>query len=112
MELSEFTSAVPNFGALSQPEQILHFMWYLHTYGKKDAIGQVMIRECFKERHMDEPNLSKLFQRLDRRPKVVLPIGHGIKLEARVRDDMDKKYGRHETTIAVSQLLKDLSGKI
>jgi hypothetical protein len=87
-------------------------MWYLPTYGKKDVIGQA-IRACFKERHMDEPNLSKLFQRLlDRRPKVVLQTGHGIKLEARVRDDLDNKYGLHETTIAVSQLLKDLSGKI
>ncbi len=113
MELSEFTSAVPNFGALSQPEQILHFMWYLHTYRKKDVIGQVMIRDCFKERHMDAPNTSKLFQRLlDRRPKVVLQTGKGIKLEARIRDDQNKKYGQHETTIAVSQLLRDLSGKI
>jgi hypothetical protein len=113
MTLSEFVARAPNFNDLSQPEQILHFMWYLHTQEQKDVIGQAMIRSCFKEQHMDEPNLSKLFQRLqDRRPKVVLPTGHGIKLEAKVRAAMDKKYGQHETTIAVSQLLKDLVGKV
>lgn len=113
MELSEFVAAVQGFGSLSQPDQTLHFMWYLHTYSKKDVIGQVMIRACFKDRHMDEPDLSKIFQRLRaRRPKVVLDAGHGIKLEAKIRDNFDKRYGQHETTIAVSQMLKDLIGKV
>jgi hypothetical protein len=113
MELSEFVAAVQGFGSLSQPDQILHFMWYLHKHEKRDVIGQAMIRECFKKRHMDEPDLSKIFQRLRvRRPKVVLEAGHGIKLEAKIRDDFDKKYGQHETTIAVSQMLKDLIGKV
>jgi hypothetical protein len=57
--------------------------------------------------------LSELFKRLiDGRPKIVLPSGSGFKLEVKIREGFDKKYGQHETTIAVSQLLKDLTGKI
>ncbi|HYW42227.1 MAG TPA: hypothetical protein VE959_05185 [Bryobacteraceae bacterium] len=113
MELSEFTSLIPSFASLSQTDHILHFAWYLHAHRKKEVIDQASIRACFKERYMDEPNLSKLFKRLiERRPKVVLPTGSGFKLEGKVREQFDQKYGQHETTIAVSQLLKDLMGKV
>ncbi|MDQ2899963.1 MAG: hypothetical protein M3Y27_18250 [Acidobacteriota bacterium] len=29
-----------------------------------------------------------------------------------MREQLDKKYGRHETTIAVSRMLKDLTGQV
>lgn len=113
MELSEFTALVPDFAKLSQTDQILHFAWYLHTQRKKDVIDQASIRACFKERHRDEPNLSLLFKRLiERRPKVVLRSGSGFKLEGKVREQFDRKYGQHETTIALSEMLKALPGKI
>jgi len=113
MELREFTSLVPNFPSLSQTDQILHFSWYLQTHQKKDVIDQASIRACFKDQHMDEPNLSLLFKRLiERRPKVVLATGSGFKLEGKIRADLDKKYGEHETTIAVSALMQSLTGKV
>lgn len=113
MELHEFIAVVPNFPSLSQTDQILHFAWYLHTERNKDVIDQSSIRSCFKERHMDEPNLSLMFKRLiERRPKVVLATSSGFRLEGKVRQQFDKKYGQHETTIVVSQLLKDLVGKV
>jgi hypothetical protein len=113
MELSEFVALVPDFANLSQTEKLLHFVWYLHTQRKKDVIDQVSVRACFKDRHMDEPNLSLLFKRLiERRPKVVLASSSGIRLEGKVRADFDRKYGQHETTIVVSQLLNDLVGKV
>jgi hypothetical protein len=113
MELSEFVVLVPDFMDLSQSEKVLHFSWYLHTQRKKDTIDQASVRACFKERHLEEPNLSLLFRRLiGRRPKVVLGSRGGIKLEGKIRAEYDRKYGQHETTIAVSKLLKDLIGKV
>ena len=113
MDLSEFTALVPEFSKLSQAGQILHFAWYLHTQRKKDVIDQASVRACFKERNMDEPNLSLLFKRLiERRPKIVLQSGSGFKLKGKIREQFDRKYGEHETTIAVSQMLKDLIGKV
>src|SRR5215469_7354811 len=102
MELIEFTSLIPNFPNLSQTDQILHFAWYVHTHRKKEVIDQASIRVCFKDKHMDEPNLSLLFKRLiDRRPKVVLQVHGGFRLEGKIREGFCKKYGQHETTIAV-----------
>ncbi len=113
MELSEFVALAPTFAKLQQPDQILHFAWYLHTHRKQDIIDQAAIRSCYKMLYLDEPNLSLLFKRLiDRRPRVVLPANGGFRLEGKVRAEFDAKYGQHETTIAVSQLLKGLVGKV
>jgi hypothetical protein len=113
MELHEFTAIVPGFSSISQADQILHFAWYLHTHRGKDSFDQAAIRCCYKERHMGEPNLSLVFRRLlERRPKVLLQSGSSYRLESKVREHLDKKYGQHETTIAVSQMLRDLIGKV
>jgi hypothetical protein len=113
MQLSEFTNLVPNFQALSQIDQIIHFGWYLHHHQKKENFGQGEIRECFKEANMVVPNTSLIFKRLvERRPRIVIQSAKGIKLEAKVRGDLDKKFGEHESTIAVSKMLSDLVGKL
>jgi hypothetical protein len=113
MQLSEFADLVPDFQDLSQIDQIIHFGWYLHYHQQKEIFGQVAIRDCFKELNMVEPNTSLLFKRLvARRPRVVIQSGKGIKLEAKIRGELDKKYGQHESTIAVSKMLTDLIGKL
>jgi hypothetical protein len=57
--------------------------------------------------------LSKELDRLlAKRPKVLLQDGDGYKLEHSARTRFDAAYGQHETTIVVSQLLKDLVGKL
>jgi hypothetical protein len=113
MQLIEFTALLKDFQTLPQAEQIIHFGWFLHRYKKQESFDQAAIRACFKERHMAEPNTSLLFKRLaDRRPKVVIQVGKALKLEAKTREDLDKKYGRHESTIVVSQMLTDLIGKL
>ena len=113
MELKEFTALVPNFSGLSQPDQILHFGWYIHVHRDKQRFDQSAIRACYEEVYMDAPNLSLLFTRLlARKPKVMLQDSFGCYLENATRQRLDEKYGLHETTIALSKLLKELPGKI
>src|ERR1700687_908191 len=113
MELREFVTAVPNFGSLNHPDRILHFCWFLHTHQNKDRFSQAAIRACYGVLQMDEPNFSEQFKRLiERRPKVLLQDASGYYLEHNQRQSLDKKYGRHETTIALSKLLRELPGRI
>jgi len=113
MELREFIATVRGFAALGHPERILHFAWYIHTYQEKDRFDQTAIRACYKDLRMDEPNLSEQFKRLiEKRPKVLLQDARGCYLEHTKHEAFNKKYGQHETTIALSKLLKELPGKI
>jgi len=113
MTLKEFVAAVPGFSGFQHPDKIIHFGWYLHTYAGKESFDQPAIRACYKELSLPEPNYSDQFKRLnERRPRVVLPHNGGCRLEHSVRAKLDEKYGQHETTIALSKLLKGLQGKI
>lgn len=98
---------------MPHPDRILHFGWFLHTHRSKVGFEQVHVRACYKELSMDEPNMSDQFTRLmARKPKVLLKDSAGYKLEHSTLARMDKKYLDHETTIAVSQMMKDLIGKV
>jgi hypothetical protein len=83
------------------------------THKSKHRFSQSDVRACYNDLHMDEPNLSEQFKRLtERRPKILLQDAGGYYLEHEQRQALDKKYGQHETTIALSKLLGDLPGKI
>ena len=113
MELKEFVAIVPGFASLSHPDKILHFGWFLHKHKQKATFTQANIRACYVDQHIQPPNLSDNFTRLlGRKPKVLLEEKGAYKLEHSVRQKLDEKYGEHETTIAVSALLRDLPGKI
>jgi hypothetical protein len=113
MTLKEFVAVVPGFSALQHPDKILHFGWYIHTYRGKESFDQSAVRVCYRELSLPEPNYSDQFKRLsERRPKVVLEHNRGLRLEHTVRTKFDEKYGQHETTIALSKLLRELPGKI
>ena len=113
MTLKEFIAAVPGFAGLQHSDKILHFGWFLHTYDEKERFDQSTIRACYKDQHLPEPNYSEQFKRLvERRPKILLQDASGYRLEHAQRAKFDEKYGEHETTIAVSKLLKELPGKV
>jgi len=113
MELAEFVASVPDFAALTEPERILHFGWFLHTHRKLNRFSQALVRECYDRISMDVPNLSQQFDRLSRRkPKALLQDSEGYYLEHTRRKELDQRYGMHETTVALSNLLNGLPGKI
>ena len=113
MEFKEFVAAVPNFAKLAHPDRILHIGWYIHIQRDKERFAQSDVRAYYKQLPMDEPNFSEQFTRLlAKRPKVLLQDGKGYYLEHSARTTLHEKYGLHETTIALSKLLKELPGKI
>jgi hypothetical protein len=111
MTLAEFAAVVPGFVSLSSPDRIIHFGWWLHTHDTKERFDQAAIRGCYEALHLTPPNLSQEFTRLKEK-KRMLKDGGGFRLEHKDRGKLDEKYGQHETTIAVSQMMKDLVGKI
>jgi hypothetical protein len=113
MELREFVAAVPGFANLGHPDRILHLGWYLNAHKNKPVFEQADVRALYRELRMDEPNFSEQFKRLvDKRPRVLLQEKGSYVLEHSMGIKFDELYGQHETTIALSKLLKELPGKI
>jgi hypothetical protein len=113
MTVLEFVSAIPGFGQLTQPEKIKHFAWHLHVHGKVPRFDVAAIRSCYRACTLPEPNISEELRRLaDKAPPALLKNKEGYALHLDIKHALDAKYGEHETTIVVSQLLKDLVGKL
>jgi hypothetical protein len=112
MEVQEFVALVPNFGGLSEPDKILHLGWYLHTERRQDRFDVPTMRKCFTDLHMEPPpRLARDMARLAERG-TLLEDSSGYRLQLNARQALDRKYGGQPATVMVSQMLKDLVGKI
>ena len=111
MELDEFLTLVPNFGSLSDTDQVKHFAWFLYRHRGKEVFNTASIRACYHEVQITEPNVSREISRLYERKQILRADG-GYRLERSEREALDKNYGEHQSTIAVKQLLLDLPGRI
>lgn len=114
MTLEDLTRAVPGFDGLQHVDRIKVFAWFLHTYQKVDYFKPADITRCYEAVHLSGPvNISQqLSQLCGKNPPELLKNSHGYRLEKRVRDDLDKKYGQRAITVEVANLLKELPSKL
>jgi hypothetical protein len=113
MELIEFIRQVRGFDGLTHPEKIKRFAWYLHTHRGLERVEPPAVRACYQTLHLPCPDLGRDLQRLtERKPAELMKDRRGYFLAGPVRRQLDQQYGEHETVITVSQLLKELPGKV
>jgi hypothetical protein len=114
MELDDLARTIPNFTRLSHVDRIKAFAWHIHTHKKKDRFSPADIRACYDHLHHAKPdNVGPYFQQLQqKKPPELLKDKRGYRLEGRVRDAYDTKYGTRPLTIVVDTLLADLPGKV
>jgi hypothetical protein len=113
MNLPEFIRQVGGFDALSHPDKIKLFAWYLHTHRQLERLDQAALRGCYRALHLPCSDLGRDLQRLvERRPAGLLRDRQGYYLAGSTRRQYDQRYSQHETVITVSQLLKELPGRV
>jgi hypothetical protein len=114
MELDDLPRVIPNFPRLSHAEKIKAFAWHIHTHRKMDRFAPADIRACYEHLHYVQPgNVSPYLSQLQqKKPAELLKDKRGYRLEGRIRESYDTKYGNRPLTIVVDTLLADLPGKI
>jgi hypothetical protein len=112
MLLEELVNQVAGFDNAVPKERIKLFAWWLHVHDKKDFFTISDIRGCFASLHIGEPpSLSTYIARLVE-AKDFLQEKQNFKLSRGVRVELDRKFGVHQSAVAVSKLLTDLIGKV
>lgn len=114
MNLDQFVRGISDFPTWNHVRLIKFFGWYLHEKQGKERFTTTQIRLSYEQLSVEKPaNITQLLDQLGaKKPKEIMKDGRGYYLSRSTREEHDAKYGQHETTIAVSQLLKDLVGKI
>ena len=114
MTLEEFAQLAPGLAGMSHADKIRHFAWHVFTQDGRERFATGDIRRCYDQLHYDLPgNLSGQLQQLaDKKPPELLKDSRGFRLEGRLKERLDAKYGTRPETIAVAASLQNLPGKI
>jgi hypothetical protein len=114
MDLDDLARAIPNLPRQSHAERVKAFAWHLHTHRKLDRFAVADIRACYEHLHYAKPqNLSGCLAQLQqKKPPDLLKDRRGYRLEGRIREAYDARYGTRPLTIVVETMLADLPGKV
>jgi hypothetical protein len=114
MKIEEFAAKVPGLSGMSHVEKIKHFAWFLQTQDSRERVIGSDIRRCYDQLHCAPPaNVgSQLQQMTEKRPPDLLKDAKGYRLENRVKEQLDAKYGQAAETVAVDAMLQALPGKV
>ena len=114
MTLEDLTRFVPGFDGLQHVDRIKLFAWFLHTHRNMECFMPADISRCYEGVHIAGPKNvpQQLAQLAAKKPPELLKNKSGYRLEKRVRDGFDKKYGQRASTIQVTNLLKELPSKL
>jgi hypothetical protein len=113
MTLTEFIDTVPSFHTMSGVDRITHLGWFLHSALGRESFSATELRNCFKEIHVEAPDLSVYLRRMaEKKPPQLIKDKGGYRLEGRVRRSLEAKFGHHPAKRAVSRLLQDLPNRL
>jgi hypothetical protein len=113
-DLKAIVSRIPEYSKWNHAEKVRFFAWFLHVYEKKERVSGAQIAECYDALHDEQPSSIHPFlvSMEKKNPKEAIRDGGGYYLAKPVRDELDGKYGKRASTLAVDALLAALPGKI
>ena len=115
MKLADVVNAISDFDAWTHSDKIKFFAWFLHTHEEKETFKATDISRCYDAVNASPPSSVGPFvaAMVKRKPPEALGSNaKGFKLEKRVRDDLDTRFGQRPTAVYVDRLLAGLPDRI
>jgi hypothetical protein len=112
--LDDLVRETPSFTSWTHVDKIKFFAWYIHVHEGKSSFSGTDILARYKLVNSEPPtSVSPFLKSLEtKKPKQLLRDSNGYRLERRVRDEIDAKYGSRTSTVTVHKLLSGLPSKI
>ena len=115
MKLVDLVNGISDFNAWTHSDKIKFFAWFMHTYEEKDTFKAADIAKCYDAMNASGPSSVGPFitAMVKRKPPEALGTpSKGFKLERRLRDDLDKRFGQRPGAVYVDALLAGLPARI
>jgi len=110
-ELRSLVAGITDFSGWSHANRIRFFAWAQHGIRKKERFSTGDIGWCYSTLSLNKPNISEYLSGMEQR-KELLRDGRGYYLEGGLRTKYDAKYGEHDITLNIRQMVKELPDKI
>lgn len=110
MKLEDVIHTAAGFSGWNHAEKIKFFAWFLHAHEKQEYFTPAQIKACFDRLNLAPPSVVGPFLAAmeKRKPKEALRSASGYRLESRVREQFDSRFGQRPATAHVHQLLSEL----
>jgi hypothetical protein len=114
MDLTDLPRLIPGLAKWSHAELIKAFAWHLQTHKGQGYFTPADIRACYEGLDYSPPsNVGPFLSAMaERHPKEALKGPLGYKLESRVRESFDSRFGQRAATVHVHKLLSELPARI
>lgn len=110
-DLQALIGGISGFNAWTHADRIRLFAWVQHAVREKDRFSTGDINWCYEVLHYKRTNVSHyLADMVERRE--VLRDGRGYYLEGSIRAQYDAKYGEHDITLNIRQMVKRLPDQV
>jgi len=106
-DLKAFVGRISGFGDWTHADKIRFFAWVQHAVRKKERFKHADIALCYASLSYGKTNISQYLAGMEVR-KELFRDATGYYLEGRLRELYDAKYGEHEITLNVRQMVRDL----
>lgn len=110
-DLEALIGGIDGFSGWTHADKIRLFAWVQHALRKKDRFSTGDIKWCYETLHYNKTNISQYLSDKEQR-KELLRDGRGFYLEGSVRVQFDAKYGEHDITLNIRQMVKELPEKV
>ena len=110
-DLEALIGGINDFSGWTHADKIRLFAWVQHALLNKDRFSTGDINWCYKTLHYSKTNVSQYLSDMEGR-KELLRDGRSFYLEGSVRAQLDARYGEHDITLSIRQMVKELPDKV
>src|SRR5260370_11204616 len=106
-DLRSFVAGVSGFAEMGHADKVRLFAWLQHHLFKKDRFSTADINWCYDKLSFEPSNTSQYLKNLEKSGEL-LKDTNGYRSEGKFRADYDTKYGVHQVTLQVRDLVKNM----
>jgi hypothetical protein len=105
-DLKTFIAGVDDFGDFGHTDKIRLFAWLQHFLFKRERFRTADINWCYDKLSYNRTNTSQLLRNME--GKELLRDAKGYRCEGKFYAVYDARYGEHQITLSVRQMVKGL----
>lgn len=109
-ELRSRIAGISGFAGLGHADKVRIFAWLQHHLFKRDRFSTGNINWCYDTLAYAPSNTSQYLKNME--GKELLKDASGYRCEAKFRADYDAKYGEHQITVSIRQMVMDLVNEL
>ena len=106
-DLRSFIAGVSGFAEMGHADKVRMFAWLQHHLFKKGRFNTPDINLCYDKLSYEKSNTSQYLKNLEKAGEL-LKDASGYRCEGKFRDRYDGRYGEHQITLNVRQMVRDL----